>query len=89
MQLTEYLLMERTVRAAVLSKAMYVHSTLIEAVAYDEKAHLLQARFRESGETVVYENVPQEVYDSLIFADSIAGFFRDHIEGHFPRRRHH
>ena len=68
---------------------MYVHSALIEAVAYDEKAHLLRAKFRDSGETVIYENVPQEIYDSLIFADSIAGYFQAHIEGHFPRRRHH
>jgi hypothetical protein len=68
---------------------MYVHSSLIEAVAYDEKAHLLRAKFRDSGETVVYENVPQEIYDSLIFAHSISGYFRSHIEGHFPRRRCH
>ena len=65
-----------------------VHSLAIEAVSYDESAHLLRARYRDSGETVIYEDVPQEIYDSLIFAESITGFFRDRIEGHFPRRQH-
>ncbi len=65
-----------------------VHSLAIEAVSYDENAHLLRARYRNSGETVIYEDVPQELYDSLIFADSITGFFRDRIEGRFPKRQH-
>ena len=64
----------------------YVQSVSIEAVAYDEVAHLLRARFRSDGRVVVYENVPPEVYDSLIFADSIGGYFRDHIEGAYPVR---
>jgi hypothetical protein len=63
-----------------------IQSLAIEAVAYDDGAQLLRAKYRGSDETVIYENVPQEVYDSLIFADSIGGFFRDHIEGRFPRR---
>jgi hypothetical protein len=36
---------------------------------------------------VIYENVPQELYDSLIFAESIGRFFHDHIEGHYPIRK--
>ena len=66
----------------------HVQSFVIEAVSYDENAHLLRARYRNSGETVIYEDVPPELYDSLIFADSITGFFRDRIEGHFPKRQH-
>jgi hypothetical protein len=66
---------------------MQTLSHVIEAVAYDESTRRLRARYRDSGETVTYENVPQELYDSLIFAQSIGGFFRDHIEGHFPLRR--
>ena len=64
----------------------YLQSAAIEAVAYDEEAHLLKARFRADGKVLVYENVPPEIYDSLIFADSIGGFFRDHIEGAYPAR---
>jgi hypothetical protein len=64
----------------------FLQSAAIEAVAYDESSHSLRARFRSGGKVMVYENVPQEVYDSLIFADSISGFFRDHIEGAYPVR---
>ena len=65
---------------------MHFQSNIIESIAYDENAHLLRARYRDSGETVIFEEVPPEIYDSLLFADSISGFFRTHIEGHFPRR---
>ena len=74
---------------AVSLTAMHrVQSHVLEAIAYDESAHVLLARFRNSGETVIYEDVPQDIYDSLIFADSISGYFHDHIEGHFPKRPH-
>ena len=62
----------------------YVQSTAIEAVAYDETAHLLRAKFRADGRVVIYENVPQDVYDALIFADSISTYLQDHIEGIYP-----
>jgi KTSC domain len=64
----------------------FVQSLAIEAVAYDETAHLLRAKFRADGHVVVYENVPQDVYDSLIFADSMGDYFHDHIEGAYPAR---
>ena len=64
-----------------------LQSHILEAIAYDETAHLLRARFRDSGETVVYEDVPQDIYDELIFADSIGGYFHERIEGHFHRRK--
>ena len=67
---------------------MRLQSHAIEAIAYDENAQILTARFRDSGETVIYEDVPQQIYDGLIFAQSIAGYFHDHIEGHFPQRNH-
>jgi KTSC domain len=65
---------------------MHLQSHAIEAIAYEENSRLLRVRYRDSGRTEVYENVPQEIYDSLIFAESIGGFFRAHIEGRFPRR---
>ena len=64
-----------------------LQSDVLEAIAYDENAHLLLARFRGNGETVIYEDVPQDVYDAMIFADSLSGYFRDHIEGHYPRHK--
>jgi hypothetical protein len=64
----------------------YVQSLSIEAVAYDETAHRLRAKFRNDGRVVVYENVPQDVYDSLIFSDSLGTYFHEHIEGAYPTR---
>jgi len=64
----------------------FLQSLAIEAVRYDERAHLLWAKFRADGRVRIYENVPQEIYDSLIFADSIGAFLREHIEGSYPAR---
>jgi hypothetical protein len=61
----------------------YVQSTALEQVSYDERAHTLRARFRESGRIYVYRDVPQELYDGLIFADSLGAFFNRHIRDRF------
>jgi hypothetical protein len=64
----------------------YVQSSALERVSYDEERHTLCATFRENHRTFIYQDVPQEVYDALIFADSLGGFFNAHIRGHFPYR---
>jgi hypothetical protein len=64
----------------------YLQSAAIETVAYDESTQLLRAKFRGDGKVMVYENVPQDVYDSLIFADLNSSFFHDHIENAYPAR---
>ncbi len=64
----------------------YLQSDTIEAVVYDERDHLLKTKFRADGKVMVYEEVPQEVYDSLIFADSISYFFQEKIEGSYRVR---
>jgi len=64
----------------------YLQSNTIEAVSYDEPAHQLKIRFRADGHVMVYEDVPQETYDSLIFADSISAFFETHIAGIYRGR---
>jgi hypothetical protein len=61
----------------------YVQSSALRSVSYDEAAHALRATFRASGRSVVYEDVPQELYDALMFADSIGAFFNTHIRGRF------
>jgi len=64
----------------------YVQSSALEQLSYDEEAHTLCATFRETGRTCVYQDVPQEIYDSLLFADSLGAYFNSHIRGHFPYR---
>ena len=69
---------------AVFTGMPYVQSSALEQVSYDEVAHTLCATFRETGRTYIYEDVPQEIYDSLLFADSIGAYFNCHIRDHFP-----
>jgi hypothetical protein len=64
----------------------YVQSSALEQVIYDEDAHTLRATFRENHRTFIYEEVPPEVYDGLIFSDSLGRYFNAHIRGHFPYR---
>jgi lysyl-tRNA synthetase, class II len=61
----------------------YVQSTALEQVSYDEDAHTLRARFRQSGKTYVYHDVPPDTYDSLIFSDSLGAYFNSHIRDQF------
>jgi len=62
----------------------YVQSAALQCVSYDEAAHALRATLRDSGKTYVYEHVPMELYDALLFAESLGAFFNCHIRGHFP-----
>jgi hypothetical protein len=64
----------------------YVQSSALEQVSYDERAHTLSATFRQTGRTYIYREVPQELYDGLIFADSLGAYFNTHIQGRFPFR---
>jgi hypothetical protein len=61
----------------------YVQSSALEQVSYDEKENVLRAKFRESGRTYVYHHVPQELYERLIFADSLGAYFNAHIRDQF------
>jgi KTSC domain len=64
----------------------YVQSSALEQVSYDEVAHTLCATFRETGRTYIYLDVPQELYDGLIFAESLGSYFNAYIRDHFRFR---
>ena len=61
----------------------YVQSATLEQVSYDEAAHTLRATMRGTGRTYIYEDVPQEIYDCLLFAGSLSDYFDSYIRGHF------
>lgn len=46
-----------------------VQSTNVEAVGYDDGASALHVRFK-NGDTYVYQNVPKQVFEELMAADS-------------------
>ena len=62
---------------------VYVQSTALEQVGYDPASHDLRATFRDSGRTYVYHGVPQEIYDGLLFADSLGAYFNSQIRDQF------
>ncbi len=64
----------------------YLQSEIIEAASYNEDARLLTIKFRADGHVATYENVPQEIYDSLLFAGSVAEFFETNIAGIYRAR---
>jgi hypothetical protein len=64
----------------------YIQSSALEQVSYDEAEHTLCATFRDSRRTYIYDEVPQEVYDGLIFADSLGTYFNAHIRDCFACR---
>ncbi len=64
----------------------YVQSEAIMSLAYDETAQRLRATFRGNGRTYEYADVPQQLYDGLILADSIGHFFNAHIRDRYDYR---
>jgi hypothetical protein len=62
---------------------VYVQSSAIEKLAYDPASHALRATFRDSGRTYLYRDVPEELYDGLLFADSLGAYFSAHIRDCF------
>lgn len=63
-----------------------VESSLIQAVDYKPEERTLEVSFT-SGATYRYDNVPQEVYDELLAADSKGRYFRQHIIGSYPTEK--
>ena len=64
----------------------YVQSSALVNVSYDDAGHTLSAKFRQTGRTYIYRDVPRDLYDELIHADSIGAYFNAHIRDHFPFR---
>ncbi len=62
---------------------VYVQSTALEQVGYDPASGELRATFHDSGRTYVYRDVPPDLYDGLLFADSLGAFFNTHIRDSF------
>ena len=55
-----------------------VDSSMIEAVGYDAETQTLEVLFN-SGKRYAYHDVPQDVYDGLMAADSKGQYMRGYI----------
>ena len=66
-------------------KRQEVDSSNIDAVGYDETTQTLEIEFRNG--VYQYEDVPEDVYEDLMGADSIGGFFHECIRDVYPCSR--
>jgi hypothetical protein len=69
-----------------MSQLIEVDSSMIRAVKYDAEAEELEVWFHTGG-VYVYEEVPPEVYEGLLKADSKGRFMRSVILNAYPYRR--
>jgi len=56
-----------------------VSSSNIAAVGYDDETNTLGVRFL-NGSEYQYANVPKEVYEGLLSAASVGGYFDQHVK---------
>ncbi len=62
---------------------VYLHSTAIRRVEYDHATMSMQIWFIESGGPYNYCGVPQHVYEALVSAPSVGGYFNAHIRDRY------
>ena len=60
-----------------------VTSSNITSIGYDTETQTLEVQFT-SGAVYQYENVPPDVYQALMAADSIGSYFYYHVRKSFP-----
>src|SRR4029450_6094428 len=63
-----------------MAKLIPVESSMIQAVGYDPKTRILEVVF-SSGQTYCYEDVPPEVHQELMIADSKGQYMGEAVIG--------
>lgn len=66
-----------------MKQLITVESSMIHAVGYDSKTHVLEVVFN-SGRTYCYEGVPRKIYKELLAAESKGRYMRDEIIDVYP-----
>ena len=61
----------------------YVDSSNVEAIGYDPATQELHVRFLKSGETYVYYNVEECVFNEIMQADSKGQYLNLNIKGRY------
>jgi len=65
---------------------IHVESTNVDSVGYDTASQTLEVEFTNSN-VYQYFDVPQEIYDELISADSVGKYLSAHIKGNYRYSR--
>ena len=63
-----------------------VTSSMLASVGYDKDTETLEVEY-SSGSVYQYDDVPHDVYEDLMQADSVGRFFRANILDAFPCSR--
>jgi hypothetical protein len=66
-----------------MPEMIFVDSASIEAIGYDSATQELHVRFSKSGETYVYYEVEEWVFEDLKRADSKGTFLNTNIKGRY------
>ena len=64
-----------------------VNSTNIDSVGYNADTQTLTVKFKVSGQTYEYLNVPQTLYEGLMASESKGTYLNDNIRSQFAYRR--
>ena len=64
-----------------------VQSTNIHSIGYKADTQTLTIKFRVSGQTYEYYNVPQNLYEGLMASESKGKYINDNIRSQFNYRR--
>ena len=63
-----------------MTEMIYVDSSNIEAIGYDNDAQELHVRFL-SGTSYIYHGVPRQIFDDLMQAPSKGSFLNREVKG--------
>jgi hypothetical protein len=66
-----------------MPEMIYVDSSSIEAIGYDPSAQALYVQFLKSGETYVYYDVEEWVFQEFMQTDSKGGYLNRAIKGRY------
>jgi len=63
-----------------MPEMIYVDSSNVEAIGYDEAVQELHVQFL-SGGRYIYHDVPREVFDDFVYAPSKGSFLNREVKG--------
>ena len=64
-----------------------VKSSNIESIGYDEKTGTLAVKFKGSGQTYHYDEVPKDAHTEMLKAPSVGKFFNQHLIGKHAHKK--
>ena len=64
-----------------------VKSSLLDKVGYDPEAKVLAVQMSYSSDVYLYRDVPVDVFDDLLAADSKGAYYVKHIKGKYKTER--